>query len=158
VNWILLGSLGNANVYQLIITAAEDRQTALLIPKQQLCWPSHNSCTNSWTVVVLFLQQLIPKQQLCWSSNNSCFDLQSSYPQTVVLTLKQLIPKQQLCWSSNYKSPNNSCVQTSYMVFLIILWQYPLEGAATPCKCLTVADSTHHTVAVPTWRCCCHTM
>jgi len=36
VNWILLGSLGKANIYQQIITAAEDREKVVLIPKQ-LC-------------------------------------------------------------------------------------------------------------------------
>ena len=36
VNWILLGSLGKVNIYQQIITAAEDRETVVLNPTR-LC-------------------------------------------------------------------------------------------------------------------------
>jgi hypothetical protein len=36
LNWILLGLLEKANIYQKIITAAEDTETIVLIPTQ-LC-------------------------------------------------------------------------------------------------------------------------
>jgi hypothetical protein len=54
VNRIVLGSLGKSNIYQQIITAAEDRETVVLILTNR---SPNKSCVNPQTMVVLILKQ-----------------------------------------------------------------------------------------------------